>query len=149
MDHANAMRGFLALLLFLLPIDALAAGCGPDAAPAQAAAAGFNCETYRWGSGDDHTEIDESQTYNPGYKLYWGTANNNGHVTVLSDYAVQPDGSIITQTTTSSGTFVLNTCGGPPASNVWTVGQLFQFGYYAEYVGKWNATGHPGQQAGF
>jgi hypothetical protein len=145
------MRWLLPFVLILLSVPAFAQCLGIDPAPPQAVAAGYTCQTYRWGSGDTAGEIDSAQTYNPGFKWYWGTANNNGHVTVGSDYSVQPSGQIITQTSVPAdhGAFVLNTCGGPPASNVWTVGQFFQFGFYAEFVGEWNATGFFGVQTGF
>jgi hypothetical protein len=84
--------------------------------------------------------------------LYWGTANLNGHVTVASDYTVAAGTGKITIRTAdppNSGAFSLNTCGGPPASTSWTVGQYFQHGWYVEYAGEWDATGHTSNQTGF
>ena len=150
-DDAQAMSRLAFVLIAFMPALAQAQSCGPDPAPPQAHNAGYDCETFRWGSGDTASEIDSTQSYNPGFKWYWGTATKNGHATVGSDYSVQPSGKIVTQTSVPAdhGAFVLNTCGGPPSSNVWTVGQFFQFGWYLEFVGEWNATGHPGVQTGF
>jgi hypothetical protein len=141
------------LILPLLYPAVASAACGPDAAPPQAAAQGFTCETFRWGPAvgatpaDTAAEIDSAQTYAPGYKLYWGTAKNNGHVTVASDYTVNATtGQIRIKTaetnTSDYGGFSLNTCGGPPGQP-WTpgVGQYFNNGWYVEFVGEWNATG--------
>jgi hypothetical protein len=132
-------------------VSALAQSCGPDPAPSQATNAGFTCETFRWGDGDTANEIDAAQTYQLGYKFYWGTANLDGHVTVASDYSALPNGKIVTQTSVPADhdDYVLNTCGGPPSSNVWTVGNFFQHGWYIEFVGEWNATGFSGVQTGF
>jgi hypothetical protein len=111
----------------------------------------FTCKTFRWGNGDTATEIDAAQTYQLGYKFYWGTANLDGHVTVARDYSVLPNGKIVTQTNVPADhdAYVLNTCGGPPSSNVWTVGNFFQHGWYIEFVGEWNATGFSGVQTRF
>ena len=47
------------VVLMLLSAPAFAQ-CGPNAAPAHAAAQGYTCETFRWGSGDtDLGNVDE------------------------------------------------------------------------------------------
>jgi hypothetical protein len=147
------IRIALIILLFLSVSvsQAVAQTCGPDPAPPQAAAQGYTCQTFRWGSGDTASEIDSAQTYAPGFKWYWGTASKNGHATVASDYSVQPGGKIVTQTSIPAdhGAIVLGTCGGPASSSVWTTGQFFQHGWYVEFVGEWNSTGHSSVQTGF
>jgi hypothetical protein len=155
------VRWFFAFILGLLPLQALA--CGPDAAPPQAAAQGFNCETFRWGTGDTISEIDTGLTYaapcaDPGLspcggiKLYYNSNNTGGFAPITGgQVTVDGSGRIITQAVSSgSGDWVVNTCGGPDvgASSVWTVGTFFQHGHYVEFVGEWNAptTSH---QTGF
>jgi len=135
------------LFVLLSGLPALAQTCGPDPAPAQAAAQGFNCETFRWASGDTIGEIDTGQAYLPGSKWYYGTAQLNGHTTVGSDFTVAPvTGSIRMQTTETNvpdyGAFSLNTCGAPSPTMNYTVGKFFRQGWYIEAVMRWDATGH-------
>jgi hypothetical protein len=154
----------LTLVLSLLSVAAFAQTCGPDTAPPVASAQGYTCETFRWGSGDIASEIDSAKTYaapcatpgiSPcgGFKWYWANTNNGvgqNHNTVSGDYSVQAvTGKIISQTSVPAdhGKFVINTCGGP--STNWTTGTFFKNGYFAEFVGEWNATGNPGVQTGF
>jgi hypothetical protein len=150
--HVSSMNWCLCGVIALgLGTGQALAQCGPDPAPPQAALHGYTCETYRWGGGDTASEIDSGKTYAPGFKWYWGTANINGHATVASDYSLQPNGKIVSQTSVPAdhGKFVLNTCGAAMPATGYTVGKFFQHGWYLEFVGEWNATGHPSVQAGF
>jgi hypothetical protein len=143
------MRCLSALVLSLVLLSALSspalAQCGPDAAPPQAAAAGFTCETFRWGPAvgatpaDTIAGIDTTQSgVAPGKKWFLGTNVANGYVASPSDFTVSGTGQIIMIVhTTPPGGFVLNTCFAP-AGHGWTGGQFFQHGYYVEFVGEWN-----------
>lgn len=157
------MTWLVALFLLIIAAPpALAQSCGPDTAPAQAAAAGFTCETFRWGTGDVASEIDSGSTYaapcanagtSPcgGLKLYWSNPGTVGRQTLIGEYSVNAGtGAITVQTATDDGgAFSLNTCGGPSAGTLWTVGTFFQHGYYVEVTLSYDATGHPSSHTGF
>jgi len=155
-----------ALAVALISTRAGAQTCGPDTAPPQAAAQGYTCETFRWGSGDTTSgEIDTAQTYaagcaSPGlspcggFKLYYnnGIIGGQPHMTVGSDFTVVAGSGQIQIQGSAPGSppsFLLNTCGGALGNTSWQVGHFFTGGWYVEYVGEWDITGHSGGNTGF
>lgn len=145
-----------------IPSHPFIPSCGADPAPTQAAAVGFTCQTFRWGSGDTAAEIDSTQSYAAGcdhpenspcggLKWYWATLDKNCHTTVAADISVSGSQiAIHTNPNTNTGCFVINTCGGANGgTGLYSVGKSFTHGWYVEAVMEWDATGHPSTQTGF
>src|SRR5215469_12065326 len=85
-NAASKMSWRVFIPMALLPTFAQAQSCGPDTAPAQASAVGYNCETFRWSTGDTVSEIDTGHTFAPGFKWYENADAGN----YLGSYPVSP-----------------------------------------------------------
>jgi hypothetical protein len=131
--------------------------CGPDTAPSQATAAGFTCETYRWGTGDTAAEIDSTNANVPGYKLYLmgGSFTGSGRNATTADYSFESGGAhrLIIQPVNDgllgAAPAILSTCLWPsaPSSSISILnGNSFQGGFYWEFSAVWNATGDDGTE---
>jgi hypothetical protein len=137
---------------FLRVAGGSANSCGPDPAPTQAAAAGFTCETYRWGTGNTAAEIDSTNVNASGYKLYLmgGADTGSGRNATSADYSFESTGAhrLIIQPVDDgllgSAPAILNTCLLPQAgaSSISILnGTAFHGGFYWEFSGVWNSTG--------
>jgi hypothetical protein len=100
------MRHLWMILILLLPSTAGAQTCGPDPAPAPAAAWGYTCEVF-WDHFDDIATIDVNNTKAPGFKWYvnnrWPglAAGRNWNTTTITppgDIAIVSGGMRLTPT---------------------------------------------------
>lgn len=140
---------FLAALMWCG--HAYAAGCGPDAPPADAATFGLTCEVFH-DSMTSATTFDTANTRAPGFNWYpnsnWTNVAANppgGWVTSVnptapSDYTIGPGGLVMNPATNNYPISMWSTCTQASNSAGYT-GTVFQGSFYVEIA--YSYTGSP------
>jgi hypothetical protein len=161
LGFARLLRRCRLLCVLLLVSYPANAACGPDPAPAQAAAAGFTCETFQDGNPWTLATIDVNNTKAPGFKWYVDMNWPNAMDTAWQSLGINLPGDF----SISSGKLVFAPQGpvvyGPGSQHVGNIiscyptanapywgGSAFSGGFYFEVLATWpNGTAHGTEQS--